>query len=265
MKLNYIRSPTYLPSEFLALKIDIDLLIGPGRSKNFLILHFFFSFPAQVMADRVSRAREAIGEIESRAASIKEDIQILMDTDERMRTDEVYRNRIINEKLREVQKLQEESQVHQRIILQAQASSESGPQATTGQRVTRSRASAAGATATGISSVAANIQNASRQASRYAAAQFTGSSTHRKTITEDEQRRSVKALHDARTWLVEREKELGTMLETGLGIPDQITLGSFQTIQSIRIYADAICARHLNPLPGDTEKLRDIIQFVQNS
>ena len=204
------------------------------------------------MADRVAMARKSIAEIDERANTIRNDIKLMIDSDERMKRDESYRNKVINEKLREVQRLQEESQVHQRTILQFQ---QAPSPATT--RVTRSRAAA-------VTSVATNIQQATReslQASRAPTFQQGPSAT--KSISEEDQKRSTKALFDTRNWLINRESELCTKLESSFTI-SEFENSEYLLIQGLCNQTESLCA-NLTKDPNNPQainQLRQIIQYV---
>jgi hypothetical protein len=206
------------------------------------------------MADKVEAARRAITDIEEQARRIKEDINFLLESDERMQRDEIYRNRVIGDRLRDVQKLQEESQAHQRIIIQYQSAA-----VETTSRVTRSRA----ASTVSISAVAANIQHAARSTRSGSAALQEQATSHvdKRSISEEDQKRSVHALFSTRKWLHDREQFLQSSLEkAGLGDPvDENTYEEYATVSSLRKWTDHLCS---NPTHEAVESLKQVIAYV---
>ena len=212
--------------------------------------------------NKVANARETIARLEERVESAKGEIEFLIQTDTRMSTDENYRNGVISEKMQIIDKLQEEIQIHQRVLMQHQThqSSESVsavPQ-NVGGRVTRSRAAASDAS---LSKVAANIQQASRQAISAARPQRAPLST-KPQLTEEEQRRSVEALMEARNWLIMRERQLDTLLDSpaALSYPRDV-FQEFHTIQSVRLLMESICERRATGR-SDIDTIRLIVKFV---
>lgn len=208
------------------------------------------------MAEKVQAAREAIADIEDKAKRIKEEIDFLLESDERMQTDEAYRNRLIGDKLREVQKLQEQSQAHQRIIIQYQSSA-----VETSSRVTRSRA----ASQSSLSTVAVNIQQAARS-TRSATAAIPAQSKargQRSIISEEDQKRSVQALFFTRKWLRDREHLLQSSLEkAGLEapIPDSM-YEEYAAVSSLRVWTESLCSNLMRD-SGDSQSAASLKQII---
>jgi hypothetical protein len=217
------------------------------------------------VAQKVEDARRRMVEIEAGARQIKDNIRILLETDERMKFDEAYRNQIIGEKLKEVQKLQDESQVHQRYIFehqQTQTNSTSLP------RVTRSKTSAGAPSS--LTEVAANIQQMTKQNQSVARSGVIGQRSQaisRKPVSEEDQKRSVVALHNSRKWLAEEENTLKYRLERD-GLDDiRITeeeYDRFHHISSMRAWMESLCADiRENPLNETAvSDLRRLVRYV---
>lgn len=214
------------------------------------------------MTQKVEESRRAIAEIEAQATRIKEEIKMLIDNDERMSHDEVYRNNVIGERLKEVQKLQDLSQVHQRTIMQQR-----GVDAPQSQRKMSTRSSSS-ATAT-LSSVAINMQQMTRMAARASPPAQAGHLGIKKA-TEGEQKASVTALHKTRNWILEKERYLlnkvGNQGLEGFENVSVEDLDQYALFSSLRVSTESLCIA-IKKNPSDdaaVEKLRDIIKFVSS-
>ena len=220
------------------------------------------------MADKVAAARDAMAEIDQQANQIKETIKLLIETDPRMKTDETYRNRVIGERLREVQKLQEKSQIHQRVILQNPDTSTRATAAASSVR-TRSRA-----TTSTITTVAANIQQVSKQAMMATRSSVSGGtppgSAAIRPVSEAEQKRSVTGLYSSLKWLVDTENDLRCRLEKdGLDAGMRVSESAhedYALIKSLRILAESLCSElRSNPRnESAVTKLREVIKYVES-
>ena len=244
----------------------IERLNGPGKSRNF----FISVFAPTSMTDKIGQARREIENLETRAANIMEEIKFLVESDPRMKSDDVYRNSMINDKLKEIHLLQEKSQVYQQHIMQA---TNTGKMTAPG-RVTRSQSTAVASEASNkLSAVAANLQRMSRQAasaSRDLPSQRITSPALEERISEEDQKRSVHALLTTRNWLQSREYELGERLESeglhanALSMTDA-DRNSYALLQSIRVRTDVICAtlqKQSKPDQQLVEELRSIVHYV---
>lgn len=214
------------------------------------------------MTQKVEESRRAIADIEAQATRIKEEIKMLIDNDERMTHDEAYRNQVIGERLKEVQKLQDLSQVHQRTIMQQR-----GVDMPHSQRKMSTRSSSS-ASAT-LSSVALNMQQMTRMAARALPPAQTGQLGVKKA-TEGEQKASVIALHKTRNWIVEKERYLLNKVENqGLEGFENVSvedLEQYALFSSLRVWTESLCiAIRKNPSDeASVEELRDIIKFVSS-
>jgi len=212
------------------------------------------------MTQKIEDARKAIADIEQQASRIKEEIKILLDNDERMRRDEVYRNQIVGERLKEVQKLQELSQFHQRTILQNKAKGDSENQA---RMTTRSRSTGAPA----ISSVALNMQQMTRQSARASPHSGTADGVMKKA-SEEQQKASVETLLRTRNILIERERTVFHAVQNeGLNDVSHDMLDEYATVKSLRIWTESLCAS-IRKDPRDVASiasLREVVKFVASS
>lgn len=211
--------------------------------------------------NKAEAARECIQRLEQRIESLKSETDFLLQTDPRAESDDAYRERIVSEMTINIQKFQEEIQLHQRTVMQYQSRSQhSLPSSATGGRMTRSKAAASDAS---LSKVVANIQQASRQA--YSASRPQHATTLNKpALSEEDQKRSVEGLLAARKWLITRECQLDSLLDSPAAIaypPD--VLQEFLRVQSVRILTESICDRRASQ-PSDMETLRQVIKFVAN-
>jgi hypothetical protein len=204
-------------------------------------------------------SREAIVLLEQKIESLKSEAVFLLQTDPRVESDVAYKEQIVSRLTINIEKFQEQIQVHQRTLLQHQPRSYSSVTApSAGGRVTRSRAAASDAS---LSKVAANIQQASRQA-------LTASRTHHATpldkpvLSEEDQKRSVETLLAARQWLIMRERQLDSLLDSPAAVaypPD--VFQEFLRVQSVRILTESICDRRASQ-PSDMDTLRQVVKFV---
>jgi len=221
------------------------------------------------MTEKIEQARRAMADIDARAHGIKDEIRIMLESDSRMKDDESYRNRVIGEKLAEVHRLQEESQVHQRLILQNEKSQ--GTSASAYRVSTRSKSTASNGSP--ITNVAANIQQMPRQsmiASNGATTVAQGASVSTKRVNEADQTRSVMALLNGRKALVERESALRAYLDRE-GLVDSTSFSGaheeYATVKSLREQLDSLCheVKSGNYTESTVSELREILRYVETS
>ena len=203
--------------------------------------------------------RKSLEELEERIDVLNREIEFLLQTDPRISTDQQYRDSIIGEKRNAIENLRDEIQVLQRGLMQApRADTVPVPQATVSGRVTRSKAAASDAS---LSKVAANIQQASRQAISASRPQRVTTST-KPQLSEEQQRQSVQALLEARNWLIMRERQLDTFLDSPAAVSyPRDVFQEFLLVQSVRLLTESICERRATT-SSDIDTLRQIVKFV---
>jgi hypothetical protein len=211
--------------------------------------------------NKAEAARESIQRLEQRIESLRSETDFLLQTDPRAESDDAYRERIVSEMTKNIQKCQEEIQLHQRTVMQYQSRSQHSisSSATVG-RMTRSKAAASDAS---LSKVVANIQQASRQAHSSSRPQHA-TTLNKPALSEEDQKRSVEALLAARKWLIMRECQLDCLLDSPAAIaypPD--VFQEFLRVQTVRILTESICDRRASQ-PSDMDTLRQVIKFVAN-
>ena len=212
------------------------------------------------MSQKVNDARRAIAEIELQATRIKEEIKILIDNDARMKYDEAHRNQVVGERLREVQKLQDLSQGHQRTILRHK-------ETTSAELPRRMTTRSSGSGPTGISAVALNMQQMTRQAARSSPVSREDARITQKA-SEEQQKASVMSLHNTRNWLLKNERLLMDKAQNE-GLPgfedvSQELLEEYANFRSIRIRTEDLCEL-IRKNPSDEsalQNLREVIKFV---
>ena len=203
--------------------------------------------------------RKSLEELEERIDVLNREIEFLLQTDPRISTDQQYRDSIIGEKRNAIENLRDEIQVLQRGLMQApRADTVPVPQATVSGRVTRSKAAASDAS---LSKVAANIQQASRQAISASRPQRVTTST-KPQLSEEQQRQSVQALLEARNWLIMRERQLDTFLDSPAAVSyPRDVFQEFLLVQSVRLLTESICDRRATT-SSDIDTLRQVVKFV---
>lgn len=211
-------------------------------------------------SNRVTQARESIIRLEEQVVGLREEIEFLEANDPQIQTDLEYRTRVLGEKTRKIQALSEEITVHQRTIIQNRGQ-DTAVVASAGfgsTRITRSKSAASDAS---LSKVAANIQQASRQAMSASRPVRVGS-VSKPILSEEEQRRSVQLLLEARNWLITKERHLDSLLDSPSATSyTRDVHQEFFTIQSVRVLMEKVCDRRASE-PSDIETLCRIVKFV---
>jgi hypothetical protein len=114
--------------------------------------------------------------------------------------------------------------------------------------VTRSRASQP----TIISAAAASLQQAARS-NRSAPTQIpTTQHKEARVVSEEEQKRSVQGLYQARKWVLQTESELHSQLERDLSGQEINAHGQYEAVHAIRLQLESLCAQ-LNS--GETDAI----------
>ena len=124
--------------------------------------------------------------------------------------------------------------------------------------VTRSRASQP----TTISAAAASLQQAAR--SSRSAPTHIPTTQHKETrvVSEEDQKRSVQGLYQARSWILQREAELQMQLERDLSGQETNAHGQYEAVHAIRLELERLCAQ-LNAGRTDANTVEALRQTIK--